>query len=63
MMVWEGRVGGWVGGLGGRGERGGLNELVLWVLFAWMGGWVGGLEEEEEEVGGWVGYLPWPPRR
>ena len=33
-------VGGWVGGLG-RGERGGLNE-VLDLYGWWMGRWVGG---------------------
>ena len=40
---------GWVGGWVSRQEEGGLNELLDSMV-----GWVGE-EEEEEEVGGWVG--------
>ena len=49
------RVGGWVGGLGRKGE-GGQNEL-LWVRGGWVwwvGGWVGGLPV----IGHWVRMRP-----
>ena len=43
-------VGGWVGGWEGRGDQGGLNELLLLGFSGgWVSGWVGGVDLQEGE--------------
>ena len=47
--------GGWVVGRGGKATAG-LGLVEIFEVDAWVVGWVGGWEEEEG-VGGWVGWL------